>query len=223
MRNSKTPLSIILFGRAGSGKGTQAELLAEKFHLEHFSSGEALRFRQKIGDFTARKLREVMNRGEWVPESTIIEIWMAKLAGFKKKNNFKGWIYDGGPRLILEARLLEIALKWYEWEKNTKFILIDISEKLAFNRLTKRRQCAKCSELIPWIGDFKKLTKCHKCGGKLVLRPDDKPTAIKKRLEQFQKYTVPVINYYEKQGKVIKIDGEQSIEDVFKDVLKSLK
>jgi len=221
-RNSKNSLSIILFGRAGSGKGTQAELLTKKFYLEHFSSGEALRQRQKVNDFTGKKLVKVMNRGEWVPESTIIEIWMDKLADFKKKNNFKGWIYDGGPRLMLEAKLLEITLKWYGWEKNTKFILIDISKTVAFNRLTKRRQCSKCGELIPWVGEFKKLKECHKCGGKLVLRPDDKPEAIRKRLEQFQKYTVPVINYYRKQGKVIKINGEQNIENVFKDILKAL-
>src|SRR4030042_1457951 len=105
MRNSKTPLSIILFGRAGSGKGTQADLLAEKFHLEHFSSGEALRQRQEVGDFTGKKLTEVMNRGEWVPPSTICKIWMDKLEGFKKKINFKGWIYDGGPRFMIEANL----------------------------------------------------------------------------------------------------------------------
>jgi len=222
-KNSKAPLSIILFGRAGSGKGTQAEFLAEKFKLEHFSSGEALRQRQKDGDFSGKKLAEVMNRGEWVPESTIIKIWMDKLEEFKKKKIFKGWIYDGGPRLILEARLLEVALKWYEWEKNTKFILIDISKKAAFDRLSKRRQCKKCGELIPWIGDFKKIESCHKCGGRLVLRPDDKPKAIKKRLEQFEKFTFPVISYYKKQGKVIKINGEQSIEDVFKDVLRALK
>jgi adenylate kinase len=222
-RNSKNPLSIILFGRAGSGKGTQADLLAKKFHLEHFSSGEALRQRQKVGDFTGKKLTEVMNRGEWVPESTIIKVWMDKLESFKQKSNFKGWIYDGGPRLMLEAKLLEVALKWYEWDKNTKFILIDISKKVAFDRLTKRRQCKVCGELIPWVGDFKKIETCHKCGGRLVLRPDDKSKAIRKRLEQFEKYTVPVINYYKKQGKVIKINGEQSIKNVFRDVLRVLK
>jgi adenylate kinase len=223
MKTSKIPLSVILFGRAGSGKGTQADLLAKKFKLEHFSSGEALRQRQKVGDFTAEKLVKVMNRGEWVPESNIIKIWMDKLEEFKKKINFKGWIYDGGPRKMLEAKLLDIALNWYEWKKNTKILLIDISKKESFNRLTKRRQCKRCKRLIPWIGEFKKLKVCDICQGELVLRPDDKAGAIRKRLEEFEKYTIPVINYYKKQGKVIKINGEQSIENVFKDILKSLK
>jgi len=214
---------IILFGQPGSGKGTQAKLLAKRFGLAYFGSGEALRQRQKVGDFTSKKLAEVMNRGEWVPESTVIKLWMDNLEECKKKKNFKGWVYDGGPRRILEAQLLDIALEWYDWHKNLKILYIYISDKEAFNRLTKRRQCQKCGELIPWLGEFKKLKKCHKCGGQLVYRPDDKPEAIKKRLAEFKKHTLPAINYFKKQGKIIKINGEQSIEDVFKDILKVIK
>ncbi len=114
-------------------------------------------------------------------------------------------------------------MRWYEWEKNTKFVLVDISEKVAFARLSKRRQCKKCGELIPWFGEFKKLKRCHRCGGELILRPDDKASAIRKRLEEFQEHIVPVINYYKKQGRVIKINGDQSIKNVFRDILKALK
>ena len=223
MKASKIPLSIIMFGRAGSGKGTQADLLAKKFGLEHFSSGEALRQRQKTGDFTGRKLVRVMNQGKWAPECTITKIWMDKLEGFKGKRNFNGWIYDGGPRLTLETKLLEAALEWYEWQRNVKIILIDISEKVAFERITKRRQCKGCGELIPWVGDFKNLKACHKCGGQLICRPDDTPRVIRERLAQFKKNTVPQINYFKSRGKFIKINGEQSIEKVFKDVLEALK
>jgi len=219
----KKPLSIIIYGRAGSGKGTQAELLAEKFKLEHFSSGEALRNRQKLGDFTGKKLSKVLNEGKWASECVIIKIWMDKLEEFKQKRNFRGWIYDGGPRLTLETELLDKAFKWYGWEKNIKVILIDISEKVAFDRLTKRRQCKKCGELIPWVGKFKQLQRCHKCGGELIRRFDDKPPVIKERLTQFKKYTIPQINYFKKQGKLLRIDGEQPIEDVFKDILKAIK
>ena len=223
MKPSKQkPFSIIIYGRPGSGKGTQAALLAKKFGLEHFSSGVALRQRLKVGDFTGRKLTKVMNEGKWVPECTIIKIWMDKLEEFKQKRNFKGWIYDGGPRLDLETELLDKALDWYEWQKNIKVILIDISAKTALYRLTKRRQCKKCKELIPWLGEFKKIKKCHKCAGPLIYRSDDKSAAIKQRLAQFEKHTIPQINYFKKRRKLIKINGEQSIEDVFKDVLKTL-
>lgn len=221
--SKKNPLSIIIFGRAGSGKGTQAELLAQKFKLIHFSSGETLRWRQKLGDFTGRKLKKVMNEGKWAPEAIIIQIWLSKLEEFKKKSNFNGWIYDGGPRFMVEAALLDRALEWYEWQKNVKIILIDISEKASLDRLTKRRQCKKCGQLIPWVGKFKDLKKCDKCGGELIHRSDDKSEAIKKRLSEFQKNTMPVINHFKKQGKLIKINGEQSIENVFRDILKKLK
>ncbi|MFH1820373.1 MAG: nucleoside monophosphate kinase [Candidatus Nealsonbacteria bacterium] len=223
MKHFKQPLSIIMYGRPGSGKGTQAALLAKKFKFEHFSSGEALRQRRKVNDFTAKKLTKVLNTGKWVPECTIIKLWMDKLEEYKKKKNFRGWIYDGGPRLDLETKLLDNALDWYEWDKNTKVILIHISERTAFNRLTKRRQCKKCKELIPWVGKFKLIKKCHKCGGELVQRSDDKQGAIQERLNQFRKYTVPQINYFKKKGKVSQINGEQSIEDVFGDVLRAVK
>lgn len=218
----KKPLSIILYGRPGSGKGTQAALLAKKFGLRHFSSGEALRQRQKANDFTAKKLTKILSKGEWAPECIVIKLWMDKLEEFKKKMNFKGWIYDGGTRLDLETKLFDKALEWYEWGDNVKVILIHISEKTAFDRLTKRRQCKKCKEIIPWVGEFKKLKKCPKCGGELFYRYDDKPEAIKERLAQFKKYTVPQINYFKKQRGLIKINGEQSIEDVFKDILRAV-
>ena len=220
---SKNPFSIIIYGRPGSGKGTQAKLFARKFKFEHFSSGEALRNRQKVGDFTGRKLAEILNKGKWAPECIIIKIWMDKLEEFKQKRNFRGWIYDGGPRLTLETELLNKTFEWHEWQKNIKVFLIDISEKTAYNRLTKRRQCKKCGELIPWIGKFKLFQKCPKCGGELIRRIDDNPEAIKERLAQFKKYTIPQINYFKKQRKLIKINGEQPIEDVFKDILKHVQ
>jgi adenylate kinase len=223
MKKSKKPLILFVYGPPGSGKGTQSELLVKKFGLEYFGSGEALRQRQKRGDFTGKKIGKVMKRGEWMSESVICKLWLDKLEKFKQKRKFKGLVYDGGTRKMLEAKLFDLALKWYEWDRNVKTIFIYVSEKEAFNRLTKRRQCKNCGRLIPWIGHFKELKKCDKCGGQLVVRPDDKPKAIRKRLQEFKKHTIPVINYHKKQGRLIKINGEQSIENVFKEILKKLK
>lgn len=223
MKKYKKPIIVIILGPPGCGKGTQAKLISQEFNLEYFGSGEELRKRQKIKDFTGKKLIEVMNRGEWVPENVIIKIWLNRLEELKKKRNFNGLIYDGGPRKILEAQLFDIALKWYGWDKNTKVLYIFVSDKEALNRLTKRRQCKECGELIPWLGEFKKIKKCPKCNGELIFRPDDTLPAIKKRLLEFKKHTLPVINYFKKQKKLIKINGEQSIEDVFKEILRKLK
>jgi len=218
----KKPVAIIILGPAGSGKGTQAKLLVKKFGWGYFGSGDALRARQRVGDFTAKKLVKVMGRGELVPSFVISKLWIDRLEKFKQKTKFNGLVFDGSPRKMLEAKLFDEALNWYEWQEKTKVIFINISRKESFNRLTKRRQCKKCGRIIPWFGKFKKLKKCDKCGGELINRADDKPEAIKKRLEEFKKEVIPVINYYQKQGRLIKINGEQSIEKVFKDILKVL-
>ncbi len=212
---------VIFLGPPGSGKGTQAKLLAKKYRLEYFGSGMALRERQKVNDFTGKKIGEVMERGEWMPESVICRLWMNKLEEFKNKR-FNGFIYDGGPRRRLEAEIFDVALEWYEWQ-DVKVIFIKISKKESLHRLTKRRQCKRCGRIIPWLGEFKKLQKCDRCGGELIIRADDTIGAIKKRLEEFEKETMPTINYYKKQDRVIEINGEQPIEDVFKDVLKALQ
>lgn len=217
------PKVIIILGPPGSGKGTQAKLLMRKFDLEYFGSGAALRERQEISDFTGKKIREFVERGEWVPEFVISKLWMDKLEEFKRKKKFNGFVSDGSPRRIIEAQLFDQALEWYRWDRSVKVLLINISREESFNRLTKRRQCKKCGRLIPWAGKFKKLKRCDKCGGELIVREDDKPRAIKKRLKEFKEKTIPVVNYYKKRDKLIKINGGQSIEEVFKDILKTIK
>lgn len=222
MKPSKSTKVIILLGRPGSGKGTQAKLLIKKFGLEYFGSGDALRKRQKIKDFTGKKLFEVMTKGELVPSFIISKLWIDKLEKFAKKRKFKGFILDGSPRIIIEAEFFDEALDWYGWQRWSKVILIDISKKESFNRLTKRRMCEKCGRLIPWLGDFKKLKKCDKCGGKLITRRDDRRQAIQKRLSEFEKEVKKVIKYYQKQRKLIRVNGEQPIKDVFSDILSAL-
>ena len=222
MKNKKLRI-IILFGSVGSGKGTQAKLLSKKFGLEYFGSGNTLRVRKKVNDFTGEKLTKVMDRGELVPSFIISKLWIDQLEKFKKKKKLKGFIIDGSPRKIGEAKFFDEAIEWYEWQKYIKIILINISRKESIHRLTKRRMCKKCGRLIPWLGHFKKIRKCDKCGERLITRHDDKLSAIKKRLEEFKNEVIPVINHYKKQGKLRKIDGEQSIEDVFKSILKVVR
>lgn len=224
MKGSKNKkLVIVLMGSPGSGKGTQAKLLQKKFKLEYLGSGNILRQRRKRGDFTGKKLIKVMTKGELVPSFVISKLLTDKLEKLKNLPKINGFILDGWTRILVEAELMEESLDWYEWQKNVKVILINISNKESFNRLTKRRSCQDCGRLIPWIGEFKKLKRCDKCGGRLINRADDKLRAIKKRLEEFKKETKPTIDYYKEQGRLIKINGEQSIEDVFKDILKALK
>ncbi len=221
MKPSK-PLAIIILGVQGSGKGTQAKMLIEKFGLEYISSGDLLRARKKKKDFTGAKIGRVIDRGLRVPTPVIFKMWMDKLEEFKNKKRFKGLAVEGSPRTVPEAEMLELALDWYEW-KNKKVIYIDISLKEAVWRLTRRRMCRKCGRIMPFVGEFRKMKKCDKCGGELFTRKDDNEKAIRNRLGWFKKEVMPVINYYKKRGKLIRINGEQLIEAVFKDVLKAVK
>ena len=212
---------IILLGKSGSGKGTQAELLQEKLNLDYIGSGNLLRARAKKNDFTGKNLGKALNSGKLAPTAVILKLWLDRADQLKNKKNLKGFIMDGNPRKILEAYLIDEAFDWYEW--NPKILLIDISNKEAIWRLTKRRICKKCKNVLPFVGEFRKMRKCPECGGQLITRSDDTSSSVKKRLAWFKKDVQPIINYYRKSGRLIKINGEQPINDVFKDVLKAIK
>ena len=216
---------IILLGRPGSGKGTQAKLLAKKFGLEYIGSGDLLRVRKKEKNFTGLKINRIMTAGERIATPVIFKLWMDELEEFKfkKKAKFKGFVLDGSPRTLHEAEMLEQALDWYEWGDNVKVILINISSKEAIQRLTKRKICKQCGRIIPFIKEYKKMKKCDKCGGQLKVRLDDTIAGIKKRLAWFETDVRPAINFYKKQNRLIKINGEQPIEVIYKDILKRIK
>lgn len=213
-----------LLGRAGCGKGTQAKLLAEKFGLIYIGSGELLRQRAQQNDFTGQKTGQTMKDGFLVPTSLIFMLWINRLEEIKQKNSadFKGIVFDGSPRKLIEAQLLEESLGWYEWNKNFKAILIDLARQESFDRLTRRRQCAKCGQLIPYIGEYKNLVVCDKCGGKLIVRQDDTPEAINHRLDLFEEEVMPVVGYYEKKGLLVRVNGDQPIAEVQKEILSKI-
>ena len=213
---------LILLGLPGSGKGTQAKLLKEKFGFMYMGSGDLLRSRKQVGDFTGNKIASVIDKGGRVPTPVITKIWMEEFEKFKK-DGFNGLIIDGSPRTILEKDLIEGALGWYEWIENKKVILVDISNEESVMRLTKRRNCKECGRPIPFVGDFKNMEKCPDCGGELIGRADDDEEGVRARLGWFKTDVQPVIDYYEEKGELIRINGEQNIENVFQDILEAIK
>jgi len=217
------PKVIIILGISGSGKGTQAKFLQEKLQLDYIGSGDILRARQNINDFTGRKLAEVMKRSdEWAPTAIIFKLWVDRFESIKDKPEFHGFIIDASPRKLVEAELLDQTLEWFEWNRYLQVLLIEVSREEALQRLTKRRMCENCKRRIPYTGEFKTLEKCDKCHGKLITRADDNLEAIKGRLNLFETEVMPVVEHYEKAGKLTRINGEQSIEDVKKDIMKAI-
>ena len=213
--------NFILLGRSGSGKGTQAKLLMDKYsYLYYVSTGDMFRNLIKQDTDTGKRIKKVVESGELPIQEIASTLWMHDI--FYNVKQDQGIVFEGSPRRIYEAKLLDKLFDFLERKQNTFCILVDISKEQAFNRLTKRRICNKCSTLIPWVGKFKEINKCHKCGGKLVTRKDDNPEAIENRMEFFEKSVKPVIKYYEDQGRLIRINGGQSIEHVFKDILKAI-
>lgn len=208
---------IILLGRQGSGKGTQAKLLLKDYDLSYIGSGEVLRSFYEGPTFSAKKTKRVLHEGGYVPTALIFWLWMGILEDIKQKGT-KGILFDGSPRKLLETELLDQALEWYEWSGNLVVVLIDISREEAFSRLTNRRICEKCGKPIPFVGKAKGLKACDTCGGRLVTRPDDRPEAINSRLDLFEKETGPVIEYYRKNSVLKEVDGSRSIEEVYKDI-----
>lgn len=217
------PLIILFLGKSGSGKGTQVNLILEKYGIEKIGSGELLRERKKMPDFTGNKISAVIDNGGIVPTPVIFSAWMKKLEDYKQNEDFKGLIFDGSPRKIREAYLMDEALGWYEWDKNVKVILLDITDDEAVTRISMRKICTNCGAIVSNVEQVNDdLAKCSNCGHQLEKRPDDIKEGVLKRLAWFQTEVGPVIDYYQEQGRLIKINGQQSIEKVFEDIVKIL-
>ena len=209
-------------GRSGCGKGTQAKFLMEHFgNMFYIATGDLFRDLAKQNTDSGKRIKRIVAEGGLPPDEIGIALLLYEIS--YKVGQEQGIVFDGVTRRAEEARMFDEFMKWLGRDKNTFHILIDISREEAFARVTKRRMCKKCSRLIPWVGEFKKLKVCDKCGGELAVRSDDTADAINARLDFFDQNVTEALEYYEKQGRLIKINGEQSIEDVFADILKALK
>ncbi len=209
------PLKIAIFGSQGSGKGTQAEMLAKKYNLGVFSTGEF--FRQEIKKQTelGKLADSLINRGQLVPDEIVNKIILSELSIPKYQG---GFILDGYPRNKNQIEFLE---------KNIGLdlaILLMISDEEVQKRLAGRRVCPECGAIYnilnkpPRQGEI-----CDICGERLAVRDDDKPEFIAKRLQIYHTETEPIINYYEKKEKLIKINGVEPIKKVFDNIVKELE
>ena len=205
-------MKLVLIGPQGSGKGTQAKVISQEFKIPHISTGDL--FRENIADNTVlgKRVKEIINRGELVPDSIVVDMLKSRL---NEKDAKKGYILDGYPRNLEQIKMLE---------KITKIdaaLLIDVNDKISIRRISSRRQCRKCGKIYS-IELHKNIKKCE-CGSELYQREDDKEEAVKKRLQQYHEKTKPVLKYYEKQKMLISIDGDQSVDQVSAGIISALK
>ncbi len=205
-------MKLILLGAPGSGKGTQAAYITDKYDLPHISTGDI--FRENIKNQTpiGLKIKAVMDTGNLCPDDLTVELVKDRLA---KPDCEKGYLLDGFPRNLFQASKLE------EFSAPDMVLNIDVDLSLIERRITGRRTCSKCngSFHVDFIGET---DICPTCGGKLITRKDDNAETVKSRLEVYQKQTSPLIDYYIKQGKLVSIDGNQSVEQVFAEIQKVL-
>jgi adenylate kinase len=207
-------MDLILFGIQGSGKGTQGKVLKEHFNMAYFETGAQLRKLASEESALGHKVKEIIEAGHLVPNEIVMEIVEDFLS---KVPNGKSIIFDGIPRKIVQAESLAKLLD--QNNREYKAVILDLSEEEALNRLTKRRICSDCKEVYP--ASYKEQA-CEKCKGKLITRTDDNAESIKVRIEAFINETLPVIKMYEEKGLLIKINGEQEIDEVTKELIETL-
>lgn len=224
--------AIIVFGPPGSGKGTQAELLAGKFGFFQWENSTIIGriiSQAKKGDFVVIKGKKY-----YFSEQAKIRkkglLWDGNFVSYLTKKKIeeiaeegKGVVLSGSPRTLDEGKALTPLLKKLYGAKNVSVVFLKLTPAATLWRNSHRRECELATHSILYNEETRKLKKCPLDGSKLMSRKDDNPKAIKIRLEEFEKKTAPLLDLFKKQGvKLNIIKGEQSVADVFKDILKAL-
>lgn len=208
--------NIVLFGIQGSGKGTQGKIIAEKYGLQVFETGGELRKLIASGSQLGNKIKAIVEAGKLVDTTVIMEVVHAFLS---KVQSGHFVLFDGLPRKMDQKIAFDDLMQ--KEGKDFVGVLIEISQAEAKTRLTSRRGCKRCREIYP---AFYTEPVCEKCGGELEIRKDDSNLeAIENRLSAYQNETLPVIEAYQKSGKMIVINGEQPIENVTRELLEKLE
>lgn len=206
-------MKIIMLGAPGAGKGTQAKMIADQYGVLHISTGDIFRANIKNNTVLGQKAKTYMDQGLLVPDELVVDLVVDRLA---QDDCAKGYILDGFPRTIPQAESLDAALLQAGTEIDYA-IDVEVPDANIVKRMSGRRACVKCGatyhiEHVP----PKVENVCDRCGSQLILREDDKPETVLKRLGIYHEQTQPLIDYYKSRGKLVTIDGTQDMKDVFR-------
>ena len=212
-------MNLILLGPPGAGKGTQAVKIVEKYNIPHISTGDIFRENIKKGTELGKKAKEYMDKGELVPDDLVCEIATSRLLEDDCKN---GFLLDGFPRTVYQAEKLDEFLEKHG-KKIDKVLDIAVEKEELMTRLIGRRVCKACGATYHVVFNPTKVEgKCDVCGESLILRDDDKPETVKKRLDVYHTQTQPLIDFYTERKVLVEVDGTQSMDKVFEDIMKIL-
>jgi len=210
---------LLLIGPPGSGKGTQAKYLVEKFSIPQISTGDMLRENVKNGTPLGKEAHKFMMDGQLVPDSIILDMIAKRL---DERDCSNGYILDGFPRTILQAEGLDNLLDGMN-QKLDYVVVMDVPDNLIITRLSNRRSCKECGHVYNLIFEPPaNAGKCNECSEELYLRDDDNPATIQERLTVFHQQTAPVIKYYSNQGITKVIDSKGSIDAIRTEILNNI-
>lgn len=208
-------MKIIMLGAPGAGKGTQAKRIAEKYQIPHISTGDIFRANIKGGTELGMKAKAFIDQGMLVPDEITIGMLMARI---QEADCANGYVLDGFPRTIPQAESLTAALA--EMGEAVDYAInIDVPDENIVNRMSGRRACLSCGATYHIVfNPTRQEGICDACGEKLVLRDDDKPETVQKRLSVYHEQTQPLIEYYDNAGVLKEVDGTQNMEAVFQSI-----
>ena len=209
-------MKIIMLGAPGAGKGTQAAKIADKYSIPHVSTGDIFRANMKEGTELGKKAKGFIDQGLLVPDEITIGMLLDRI---QKDDCSNGYVLDGFPRTIPQAESLADALANLG-EKIDYAINVDVPDENIVKRMSGRRACLSCGATYHIVyAPSKAEGICDRCGAELVLRNDDKPETVLKRLNVYHEQTQPLIEYYAKAGVLKEVDGTQGLEAVFQSIV----
>lgn len=201
----------VLLGAPGSGKGTQAGIISERLGIAHVASGDLFREAASRGDEVGRQAKFYMEKGLLVPDEITIRMILERVAA---PDCARGFILDGFPRTLEQAKALDMALGERGEDIDRVFYIKVATEELV-RRLSGRFICRSCQTPYHRVSSPPEVAgRCDRCGGELYQRPDDLPETVKKRIEVYFAETAPLIDYYEKAGKLVEINGQGEISEI---------
>lgn len=208
-------MKIIMLGAPGAGKGTQAKKIAEKYGIPHISTGDIFRANIKGGTELGMKAKSYMDQGQLVPDDVTIGMLLDRIS---EGDCAGGYVLDGFPRTIPQAESLTAALE-KRGERMDFAVDVDVPDEAIVTRMGGRRACLKCGATYHVMFNPPRTEGvCDNCQDALVLRDDDKPETVQKRLIVYHDQTQPLIDYYKKQGILVTVDGTKELNEVFRDI-----